>query len=196
MPKPKPKVQPDAEVSTKPEVKADVGLGKLYKAYVGLADGAGNKFYEIVVYVKKNKLSREIVRKTLEEKGLAKSSVNSELSRIFGLKKDEHADALAALGRGEVTVAAARNAISTPQKNPRFQSSRDIEERVSERLDYAAKLAVKEKANYGGIGKFRDDAMASYRKADAEAAKKAEEAAKNGAEQPTEEEEEVSAQID
>jgi hypothetical protein len=114
-----PKVNPDAQVDgAKPEVKADPGLGKLYATWQG-REAANNKlFVQIIEYVRAQKISRSVLKKTLEERGLTPSSVSSEVSRIMGMSKPENAPILQKLATDEITIAAARKAIAVPQERP------------------------------------------------------------------------------
>jgi hypothetical protein len=136
----KPSVDVDEEVSdkVKAEVQADPGLSKLYATWQA-REAANNKQYvSIVEYVRDNKISRIVVKKTLEARGLTPSSVSSEVSRIMGLCKDDNRPVLEQLMGDEITVAAARKAISKRQSRP----AKSNIDKLWERLILAARIAV------------------------------------------------------
>jgi hypothetical protein len=187
-----PKVDVDAETEPKAEVKADPGLAKLYQTWQ-TREAANNKlFVQIVDYVKTQKISRSVVRKTLESRGLSPSSVASEVSRIMGLAKAENAPILQKLMEDEITIAAARKAIAKPQERPEKSPA----DKLWEKLYVAAGFAFK--ASHDDplftLKYFVEEATNAWNTVKdeyAEKEKEAAEAAEAGEEEVTEEEEAV-----
>jgi hypothetical protein len=140
MPAVRPKTDVDEDVAPAPKV--DEGLAKLYETYQKREAVANQQFVDIVRYVKDQKLSRSVVKATLESRGLTPSSVSSEVSRIIGMTKDENAEVLEKLEGDEITIAAARRAIAKPQERP----AKSATDKLWEMLYRAARHAYKESA--------------------------------------------------
>lgn len=159
-PKPKPKKMPgpkaktnldvDTDLGTKEQAKPDPGLMKLYtnldhsKAqFRKVGQEVESLFIQVVEYVKKNKLSRGVVRATLEERGLSEPSVNSELSRIFKFASTspKSEEVFSKLKNHEISIADARKEIAKPQSNP-ARAQKTVRDRVYEHLAVAAKIAL------------------------------------------------------
>jgi len=136
MPGPTPKVDPDAAATPKSQVQSDPGLSKLYAQWQAREATNNKLLVQIAEYVRDQKISRAVLKKTLEERGLSASSVSSEVSRIFGLSKPENAPILQKLNEDEITVAAARKAIAKPQERPQ----RTMQDKLWAKLYEAARL--------------------------------------------------------
>jgi len=137
MPGPTPKVDPDAQAAPKATVQSDPGLSKLYAQWQAREATNNKLLVQIAEYVRDQKISRAVLKKTLEERGLSASSVSSEVSRIFGLSKPENAPILQKLNEDEITVAAARKAIAKPQERP----AQTAQDRLWKKLYEAARMA-------------------------------------------------------
>lgn len=189
-PTPEPNIDVDAQVDTKPEVMPDTGLMEIYTRY-NEAQGELRKvgqrvdtiLVEVVEYVKSKKLSRAVVRATLEKRGLSESSTNSELSRIFKFASTAHEETFQQLKDGTISTADARKLIvSKPQQFPR--AKRGIHDRVFEALFNAARAAINDlKADEGekifnSQSDFTAVASEAWQKAWAEQAAKVNEGAK------------------
>jgi hypothetical protein len=137
------KTKADVDADTAPETQVDEGLSKLYETYERRETVANTQFVAIIEYVRSNKLSRGVVKATLEDRGLSESSVSTEVSRIMGLSKEENRGIVEQLEAGEITVAAARKAlVSKPQERP----AKSAQDKLWEALYRAAKMAYKESA--------------------------------------------------
>jgi hypothetical protein len=179
MPKVATEVNPDEEVETKPTVRSDPGLAKLVANWKQLDTTVKNNtikresyVVEMVRYIKDNELSRAVVRKTLEEKGLTEGSLNSTVSRLIALTKPENETILEKLESGEFTQAQVRVAIAKRQENP-ASAQRTVLDLVKERLLSAAKRAFSDPATVGGVAAFRDLASEAWEAAKADALAKA-----------------------
>ena len=135
------KVDPDAEAApkSKPTVEADPGLAKLYAQWQAREAQNNKLLVQIAEYVRDQKISRAVLKKTLESRGLTASSVSSEVSRIMGLARPDNAPILEKLADDEITVAAARKAISKPQERPQRTAADKIWAKLIEgaRIAYA-----------------------------------------------------------
>ena len=140
MPAARPKTDVDEEVA--PETKVDEGLAKLYETYQKRESIANLQFVDVIEYVKKNNLKRAVVKLTLESRGLSPSSVSSEVSRIMSMIKPENAPVLAKLADNEITIAAARKAVATPQQNPAKSPTDKLWEMLYKAARYEYKAAA------------------------------------------------------
>jgi len=131
---------PDVDVQV--EVKADSGLSKIYDKVDRAYETVSNLLTEVSDYVEEHKLSRETVKKTLEDRGMSTKSVGVELSRVFGILKPENAETREQLRSGNITVTVARKEISRPQQNRTTDDRLEVmAKHVASQLFTAAKLA-------------------------------------------------------
>lgn len=135
-------VKTDVDEDVEPTTHVDEGLAKLYETYQRRESAANQQFVNIVEYVRDNKLSRAVVKATLEARELTPSSVSSEVSRIMSMIKEENRPVLEKLADNEITIAAARKAIAKPQERP----AKSATDKLWEQLYRAARFAFKESA--------------------------------------------------
>jgi len=188
------KLNVDEQVATKPEAIPDDGLLKIYQKFERaqselrrVGEAHDSVLVEIIEYVKNHKLSKEIVRATLQKRGASESSINTEVSRIFKLASSKHEEILAKLKNREISQADARKLIVTkPQEFP-ARIKHNVRDRVFEHMYAAAKTAIADLKDdegekiFNSISDFTALASEAWKKAWDKQAQKVAEGAKSPA---------------
>lgn len=136
--------QAAVETKQEPKVVADAGLMKLYRDYdKGLSKTTGY-FAAVVRHCKEHKLSRASIAASLKEvrPTMAKSTIDSEVSRIVGFCKPEYEEIVEQMEAGKITQTEARALAVKKQTNPAYKK-RTEEEQLRLKLRAAARYAIK-----------------------------------------------------
>ena len=182
-------VQPNVDVDTEVEVKADAGLGKLYEIFSASEKKTSSFMVKLVEYVTEHQLTNEVINKTLEDRGLSEGTRKAEISRIRSYIKKP--DVFKQLQAGEITVKQARQLMVKGPGQTRTASKKTIAKRVNnalnkavEQVNEAALLALKHGWNLERFSKCFDEAEITAEAAWKQAELDVQKASKNSKKQP------------
>jgi hypothetical protein len=141
MPKPKLDVDTDVEPQKVAAVQPDTGLLKLYDQLDRSKVQTGTLLAKIVRHIKEHNVQRDVVRATLTARGMSKSSVASEMTRIYNLVPPEKEPILEDLEKGKISVTQARTQAAEREyvQDPALVRERKLS-RMKDMLERAARI--------------------------------------------------------